>query len=118
MPDHSFVTEALSTWPIILHSWDSYYAKAFYDAFRNTIKRHCSPDYEMDILNTIRTYVDCQGNYKLAAERSNQHENTIRYRIVSLKKWLGMEHETIRFHETVSLAVKLEKLNDKKGERS
>ncbi len=116
MPDHRFISDPLSIWPIILHTRDSYYANTFYDAFRSIIKENCSPEYEQDMMKTIRTYVECQGNYKLTADMSNQHENTVRYRITSLKKWLGMEHEIIRFHETISMAVKLEKLDDKKGD--
>ncbi|MDO4834215.1 MAG: PucR family transcriptional regulator ligand-binding domain-containing protein [Bacillota bacterium] len=115
MPDHCFIAEPLSTWPIIMHSHDSYYAHAFYNAFCSVIESNCSSEYKRDMLDTIRIYVECQGNYKWAANTSNQHENTIRYRISSLKKWLGMEDETIRFHEVISLAAKLEKIYKTSG---
>ena len=64
-------------------------------------KRH-----NVDLIETIETYLACDGDYKAAAVRMKQHENTIRFRINKAKSLLGMEHSHYKFIEQVALALK------------
>lgn len=62
--------------------------------------------HNVDLIKTIEIYLACDGDYKKAAIRLNQHENTIRFRINKAKSLLGMEHSHYKFIEQVSLALK------------
>lgn len=64
-------------------------------------KRH-----NVDLIETIEIYLSCDGDYKAAAVRMKQHENTIRFRINKAKSLLGMEHSHYKFIEQIALALK------------
>ncbi len=97
----------LSTYHLLFELKNSHAAAAFYDAFMKAVRRCTTEEYEADMLITVREYVENKGNYKLAAQRVNQHENTVRYRINKLKGELGLEDDNIAFHEVLAIAVKL-----------
>lgn len=97
----------LSTYHLLFELRNSHAAAAFYDAFMKAVRRCTTEEYEADMLITVREYVENKGNYKLAAQRVNQHENTVRYRINKLKGELGLEDDNIAFHEVLAIAVKL-----------
>lgn len=63
---------------------------------------------------TIENYVANSGDFKLTAEQMNQHVNTIRYRVNRVKSALNMENDTIKFNETIAIAVKLRILLNRK----
>lgn len=108
-----FVFSTLSSFPILISMENSYAAQAFYEEYLKIIEGNCSEEHRKEILATVREYVKNKGNYKMAAEKNNQHENTIRYRINQLKSWMHMEDDNILFNETISLAVKLEQIFNK-----
>ena len=79
----------------------------FYSGYMKTIAKAVSADALVEFLRTIEAFVANSGNYKKTAQQIQQHENTVRYRVNRVKQALGMEEDTIRFYETISLAVQL-----------
>ena len=67
-----------------------------------------------EIILTIEKYVANSGDFKLTAEQLNQHVNTIRYRVNRVKSALHMENDTVKFNETIAIAVKLRILLNRK----
>ena len=106
--------QSLSSYPMLLSLESSYEAKAFYEEYLDIIAKNTSEKHMQDLLETVRAYVLCCGNYKETANVLHQHENTIRYRINSLRVWLEMDEDPIQFNEIISLAVKLEQINTSK----
>lgn len=80
----------------------------FYDTYLNLLKVNVSSSVNLEeLLKTIESYVVTGGDYKKTAELISQHENTVRYRMNRVKCYLQMEDNQIKFHETISLAVKI-----------
>ncbi|MCC5909627.1 MAG: PucR family transcriptional regulator ligand-binding domain-containing protein [Clostridiaceae bacterium] len=66
--------------------------------------------YSTNLLETIRIYLENNGDYKKTAYFLNTHENTIRFRIGKAKSILGLEDNPYAFIELVSIALKAERL--------
>jgi hypothetical protein len=66
--------------------------------------------YNSDIVETVEKYIKNDGNYKKTALDLNQHENTVRYRILKAKKLLGLENSHFEFIEQVSIGLKIDKI--------
>lgn len=66
--------------------------------------------YNSDILETVEKYIKYDGNYKETASDLDQHENTVRYRILKAKKLLGMEDSHFKFIEQISIGLKINKI--------
>lgn len=66
--------------------------------------------YNGEFLKTIEFFVKNDGDYKKTAENLYQHENTIRYRIKKIKNLLNMDNSTIKFYESISIAIKIKTL--------
>ena len=62
------------------------------------------------MIETVETYLGCDGNIEQTAQRLAQHKNTIRFRMNKSKALLGLEHSHCAFIEKVSLALKGRKL--------
>lgn len=101
------IYDPLSTFQLLSVMRDSHGAHDFYESYNNAIAAKVSTDNLVEYHRTIETWVAQKGDYKRTAELMNQHENTIRYRVNRVKEALGMEHDPIRFHETIAIAVKL-----------
>ena len=78
------------------------------------LKQFCeetlSPLQEANLIETVETYLGCDGNIEQTAQRLAQHKNTIRFRMNKSKALLGLEHSHCAFIEKVSLALKGRKL--------
>ena len=61
--------------------------------------------HNIDLIETLRSFFQNNGNYKQTAADSFQHENTVRFRVAKAKNLLGMEDDTYRFIKEVSLAI-------------
>lgn len=73
----------------------------------------CDNHYDkFELIETIETYLDNDGDYKATALFLNQHENTIRYRIMKAKKILNLENDNFKFIERVSIALKIKNMLD------
>lgn len=59
----------------------------------------------VDLVETLREFFRCDGNYKRAAAALFQHENTVRFRVAKAKSLLGMEGDNCRFTREASLAI-------------
>jgi sugar diacid utilization regulator len=66
--------------------------------------------YNSNILETVGKYIDYDGDYKKTASYLEQHENTVRYRILKAKKLLGMEDSHFKFIEHISIGLKIDKI--------
>lgn len=98
----------LSTFQLLSFVSDSYEAHAYYDEFKQIISSKCTVAHFDEMMDTLKSYVECHGDYKSMTEKCHQHENTLRYRINKLKTWLNMEDDQVGFHELVSIICKLD----------
>lgn len=71
--------------------------------------------HKLDLLKTVENYIKNDGNYKKTGLDMAQHENTIRYRISIAKKILNLENNHFSFIEQVSVALKINRILNKKG---
>ncbi len=65
---------------------------------------------KFELIKTIEAYLENDGDYKSTAIMLNQHENTIRYRIMKAKKILNLENNNFKFIEQVSIALKIKNM--------
>ena len=64
----------------------------------------------VNLLETVATYIECDGNIKEAASILHQHENTVRFRISKARELLNLSHNHCAFIELVSIALRIRKL--------
>lgn len=100
----------LSTFQLLSFISDSYEAHAYYDEFKRILSTNCTAAHLDEVMDTLKAYIACHGDYKATAEQCHQHENTVRYRINKLKAWLDLEDNPIEFHEVSSIICKLDAL--------
>ncbi|MCQ1531280.1 PucR family transcriptional regulator [Lutispora saccharofermentans] len=70
--------------------------------------------YNTNILDTLITYVECDGDYRKTSKALFQHENTVRYRIQKAKSILSLEERNLEFLECICLIEKMYKLSSDK----
>ena len=90
---------------------DNDYLKDFYNDIIVPLINYDN-DYKSDLINTIERYLENDGDYKKTAADLNQHENTVRYRILKAKKILDMENNNFKFIEQISVGLKIKHLLD------
>lgn len=90
---------------------DSKEVREFHSAFLEKISEY-DKSGKKEFIKCIREYVLNRGEYPIVAEKLFQHENTIRYRINKIKSILGLEDDTIKFNELISLFVAIDSLLD------
>jgi len=59
-----------------------------------------------ELLQTLRVYLECQGNIGEAAKKLFVHRNTLRYRLNRLKRLLGRDWEEADYRFTLLTALK------------
>ena len=64
----------------------------------------------VDLLNTVAVYIECDGNVKQASSILHQHENTVRFRISKAQSLLTLSNNRFLFIEKVSFALRARKL--------
>ena len=64
----------------------------------------------VDLLNTVAVYIECDGNVKQASSILHQHENTVRFRISKAQSLLNLSNNRFLFIEKVSFALRARKL--------
>ncbi len=106
--------EALSSIQILTAVKDTQEAEDYYDAYLAALRTKITEENLPEMVLTVENYVANSGDFKLTAEMMNQHVNTIRYRINRVKSALDMENDTIKFNETIGIAVKLRILLNRK----
>ena len=85
----------------------------FLHSFSNKILsplREYSTRHSVDMIETIKTFIATDGDYKESALRLNTHINTIRFRIQKAQNLLGFEKSLFTFIEHISMAFKIENL--------
>jgi hypothetical protein len=92
---------------LLLPLKDSEEARAFYLKFKELLDDKDVSD-KMHYIECIRCYVEAKGEWAEVAKKLFQSENTIRYRINKIKGILGLEDDTIKFHEIISIFVTIE----------
>ena len=106
--------DALSTIQLLTVIKDTQEAEDYYEAYLSALRTKIAEENLPEMIATIENYVANSGDFSLTAEMMNQHVNTIRYRINRAKSALNMEHDTIKFNETIAIAVKLRVLLNRK----
>ena len=66
-------------------------------------------EYDGELFQTIRIYIEQSGDIHAVAEKMHVHKNTIRYRINKVRELLNMEEDPT-FLEQMSLAVRIYEL--------
>lgn len=99
--------DALSSIQLLTAVKDTQEAEDYYDAYLEALRTKITEENLPEMILTVENYVANSGDFKLTAEMMNQHVNTIRYRINRIKSALNMENDTIKFNETIAIAVKL-----------
>lgn len=82
----------------------------FYDDIMKPLIDHDNHYDKFELIKTIEAYLDNDGDYKKTALYLNQHENTVRYRILKAKKILNLEDNNFKFIEQVSIAMKIKNI--------
>lgn len=95
----------LHIYNLLMSVHDSAALKKFYTMTLEPLLKY-EERHNVDLIKTVETYLACDGDYKKAALRLAQHENTIRFRINKAKSLLGMEDSHYKFVEQISLALK------------
>ncbi|SRR5581483_2275060 len=62
--------------------------------------------YETDLVRTVETYLDCDGNVGLTAERLYTHRHTVRYRLERVRELSGHDISSSEGREKLSLGLK------------
>ena len=62
--------------------------------------------HNVDLIETISTYLELNGNIAQTAAKMNTHVNTIRFRINKARALLGLEDEPYAFIERLGVALK------------
>lgn len=106
--------DALSSIQLLTTIKDTQEAEDYYDAYLAALRTKITEENLLEMVLTIENYVANSGDFKLTAEQMNQHVNTIRYRVNRVKSALNMENDTIKFNETIAIAVKLRILLNRK----
>ncbi|SHI33191.1 Sugar diacid utilization regulator [Dethiosulfatibacter aminovorans DSM 17477] len=91
--------------PLRNHEALKVFCKKTLEPLKEYEKRHSS-----NLIETIRIYLENNGDYKKTAYILHTHENTIRFRIKKAMTILGMEDNSYTFIEHLSLALKAELL--------
>lgn len=112
----SRITENRLTWNEDVSVYNLLLPMRNHDSLRIFCRETLGPlrDYEarhgIELIKTVSTFLETNGNIKKTAERLNTHENTVRFRITKARAILGLLEEPYVFIERVSLALKAEKL--------
>lgn len=106
--------DALSSIQLLTPIKDTQEAEDYYDAYLAALREKITEENLPEMVLTIENYVANSGDFKRTAEMMNQHVNTIRYRVNRVKTALNMENDTIKFNETIAIAVKLRILLNRK----
>ena len=106
--------DALSTIQLLTTIKDTQEAEDYYDAYLAALRTKITEENLPEVILTIENYVANSGDFSLTAEQMNQHVNTIRYRVNRVKSALNMENDTVKFNETIAIAVKLRILLNRK----
>lgn len=63
-----------------------------------------------NLLSTLISFVENDGDYKKVSKELFQHENTIRYRIIKIKSILNLEKSNVEFYAKIYLGIKFHKI--------
>lgn len=99
----------LGMYSLLLQFKDLDEFKTLYYSIVNPILEYdkCS---NSNLMSTLISFVDNDGDYKRVAKLLFQHENTVRYRILKIKSILNLEKSNVEFFEKISIGVKLHKI--------
>lgn len=72
--------------------------------------RQYEQEEKLDLIQTVTTYINCDGNTGQVSKQLYLHENTVRSRINKAKSLLGFRDNHYAFIQRVSLALEAERL--------
>lgn len=70
--------------------------------------------YNSNLIETIESFIENDGNYKKTAEELYLHENTVRFRILKAQKILDLEDNYIQFIEQIYIGLKIKNILNKR----
>lgn len=82
----------------------------FYDDIMKPLIDYDNHYDKFELIKTIEAYLEFDGDYKKTANHLNQHENTVRYRILKAKRILNLENNNFKFIEQISIALKIKNI--------
>ncbi len=82
----------------------------FYDDIMKPLIDYDNHYDKFELIKTIEAFLEYDGDYKKTAAYLNQHENTVRYRILKAKRLLNLEDNNFKFIEQVSIALKIKNI--------
>jgi sugar diacid utilization regulator len=68
-------------------------------------------NYNSDLVYTLTTYVECNGNIKKTSDKLYQHQNTVRYRIGKIKDLFDIKNDNLFFTQSF-LIISMYKFNN------
>jgi PucR family transcriptional regulator, purine catabolism regulatory protein len=76
--------------------------------YADTLEPICSYDeqYETDLVQTLETFLDCDGNVAQSAQKLFTHRHTIRYRLERVRELTGLDVSSSDGREKLSLGLK------------
>ncbi|WP_270519962.1 helix-turn-helix domain-containing protein, partial [Paraclostridium sordellii] len=83
--------------------------RELYSSIIDPIKKYDSEN-NSDLLQTLISFVNNDGDFKKVSKELFQHENTVRYRILKIRALLNLEKSHIEFFEKISIGIKLHKI--------
>lgn len=83
--------------------------RELYSSIIDPIKKYDSEN-NSDLLQTLISFVNNDGDFKKVSKELFQHENTVRYRILKIRSLLNLEKSHIEFFEKISIGIKLHKI--------
>jgi sugar diacid utilization regulator len=99
----------LSVYKLIYPIKNSRIIKDYYNETIEPLKEY-DRYYNSNILETVENFIEQDGDYKKTASLLEQHENTVRYRVLKAKKLLGLENSHFKFIEQISIGLKIDKI--------
>ncbi|CEQ19906.1 transcriptional regulator [[Clostridium] sordellii] len=100
---------SLGIYSLIINFKDFDEFRELYASIIDPIKKYDSEN-NSDLLQTLISFVNNDGDFKKVSKELFQHENTVRYRILKIRSLLNLEKSHIEFFEKISIGIKLHKI--------
>lgn len=67
-------------------------------------------EHDTELLQTLKVFVECEGQYKKIAAIMHIHENSARYRMDKIKDILDMDSKKVSFYTNIKIALHYDKV--------
>ena len=103
--------DSIGTYKILIGAADNKRMQKF---SKDIIDRVTDPDAggSAELLNTLISLTDCNGNLSLLSKQLGLHENTLRQRLSKIKHLTGLDFRSPNEYSQLSLAVKIRQVSE------